>query len=224
MAFLGSDYIVKELSKGDHSTLLSISRSYFSHVRSGKTLLAAILLHFEDITSGRCFFVMRNVLGDGPFLAKYDLKGCNDDKTLELFGKNVSASCSAGKIAAFNIDLVVTADQRTDVLQRLERDSRWLVRNHLMDYSLIAGIKAGPLGFARADEGHLGRLPLTQRCRDGNEVAVCIGIIDFLQRWTWYKKAARCIKCLEQNKATVPPSVYAERFNLHFHERFVSAK
>lgn len=224
MAFLGSDYIVKELSQGDHQTLLAISRSYFHHVRSGKSLIAAILLHFEDSATRRKFFVMRNVLGDGPFLAKYDLKGCNDDKTLELFGEKIGSSCCIGKVAAFNIDLVVSAEQRADVLQRMQRDTAWLMRNHLMDYSLVAGIKTGPLGFTKADKDHFGRLSLTQSCKDGSEVAVCIGIIDFLQRWTWYKKAARCIKCLERNKATEPPSLYADRFNSHFQERFVSAK
>jgi len=53
-------------------------------------------------------------------------------------------------------------------------------------------------------------------------VVVVAGIIDFLQRWTLYKKAARAIKCCEKNKATVPPAAYAHRFCEHFEERFVS--
>lgn len=223
LAFLDSEYIVKELSYGDHNALLAIARSYFHHVRGGDTLLAAILLHFEDAETGRLFFVMRNLLGDGPFLAKYDLKGCNDDKTLELFGDSRS-DCGTSKVAAFNMDLVVTPEQRISLLQRMERDTKWLVSNQLMDYSLIVGIKTGLPGFVKDDECSLGRLALVQQCKDGSEVAVCVGIIDFLQRWTWYKKAAKCVKCLEKNKATVPPKLYAERFNTHFEERFVATK
>jgi len=224
MSFLGSEYIVKELSHGDHHTLLGITESYVKHLLGGDSLLAAILLHFEDKATRRKFFVMQNVLGDGPFLAKYDLKGCNDDKTLELFGDKLGGACSTGKVAAFNIDLVVSAEQREEVLRRMDRDLDWLQSNHLMDYSLIVGVKTGPPGFVRGDEDRLGRLSLVQSCRDGSEVAVCVGIIDFLQQWTWYKKAARCIKCLEWNKATVPPAMYAERFGEHFEERFVSQR
>merc|ERR1719293_656286 len=92
-----------------------------------------------------------------------------------------------------------------------------------MDYSLIVGVKTGPVGFVASDEEVLGRTPMVQTCKDGSQVAVCVGIVDFLQQWTLCKKAARVIKCLETNKATVPPTSYAHRFYCHFEERFVAA-
>jgi hypothetical protein len=243
MAFLGSEFVVKELSSDDHESLLSISKSYFDHVRGGDTTLSAILLHFEDQLTGRRFFVMRNVIGGGPFLALYDLKGCNDDKTIELFGSKLQAcgtlmskagrwcgiagsecwydSFSAGKHAAARADLVVTESQRTDVLHRIHRDTAWLKSHQLMDYSMIVGVKTGPPGFAGGRS--MGRLPLVHTCADGSEVAVCVGIIDFLQQWNWKKIAARAIKCLECNKATIPPKAYARRFCMYFEERFTCA-
>lgn len=223
MAFIGSSYIVKELSDADHQALLGIAKSYYEHVSQGDSLLATILCHFKVKETGRRFFAMRNVLGEGPFLAKYDLKGCNDDKTLELFGERLDDACGTGKVAAFNIDLVVTQEQRTEVLRKMANDTEWLVRNRLMDYSLIVGVKTGPAGFVSSDEEAIGRTPMVQTCRDGSQVAVCVGIVDFLQRWTLCKKAARVIKCLETNKATVPPAQYAHRFCCHFEERFVAA-
>lgn len=246
MAFIGSDFVVKELSDDDHRSLLRISQSYFQHVRDGDTLLSLILLHFEDTATGRFFYAMRNVLGSGPFLAMYDLKGCNDDKTLELFGNKIRAASmlissagrlcgylgtqdwhaykaySAGKWAASRADLLVTDKQREEVISRMRRDTDWLASHQLMDYSLLVGVKTGPPGFSPG--ASLGRVSLVRGCTDGSEVAVCVGIIDFLQRWNLKKMAARAIKCLECNKATIPPAAYAMRFCDYFEERFVSTK
>lgn len=249
MAFLGSDFIVKEMSYGDHLALLAVSKGYVEHVRYGDTLLAAIYLHFEDLSTGRKFYVMRNVLGSGPFLAMYDLKGCNDDKTIELFGKKIEAArmlisnagricgypyagadsmCaySAGKWAASRADLVVTEKQRKNVLHMIQRDTDWLKSMHLMDYSLIVGVKTGPANFAsvKGDPSGFGCKSFARKCSDGSEIAVCVGIIDFLQLWTLKKMCARVIKCLECNKATIPPAAYAARFCDHFENRFVAAK
>lgn len=245
MAFIGADYIVKELSNGDHQALLGIAESYLEHVRNGDTLLSAIFIHFEDCATSRRFYAMGNVVGNGPFLAKYDLKGCNDDKTLELFGEKVSAAkrmvwhashlcrfsssayrCefTSGKRAAAKADLVVTEGQREEVVRRMRRDAKWLASNQLMDYSLIVGIKTLPPAVGCSLNAHTGRLECVRTCADGSEVAVCVGIIDFLQRWTLVKMAARAIKCLECNKATIPPDAYALRFCDHFEERFISAK
>jgi len=204
--------VVKELSSDDHESLLRISKSYFEHVRDGDTTLSAIFLHFEDVLTGRRFFAMRNVLGAGPFLAMYDLKGCNDDKTLELFGSKIKAASTlisnagrwcgyfgsqywhayqqfnAGKWAASRTELVVTHSQRQDIVHRLRRDTQWLVSHQLMDYSLLVAVKTGPPGFTA--EPRLGQLPFVRGCVDGSEVAVCIGTIDFLQRWDYKKMAA----------------------------------
>jgi len=222
--------------------LLAIAESYVEHVTEGETMLSAILLHFEDVFSGRRFFAMRNVVGRGPFLAKYDLKGCNDDKTIELFGTKLSAgrallwsasqwcssldsaelaAYSAGKWAAARADLVVTAPQRSEILRRMRRDTAWLAQHRLMDYSLMVGVKTGKPGFAGG--AVLGRLPLTRQCSDGSEVVLCVGVIDFLQRWNIKKAAARALKFLECNKATIPPDAYGRRFFTHFEERFVLA-
>lgn len=222
LAFIGSEYIVKELRYGDHKALLRIAHKYFNHVRNGDTLLSAIFLHFQDLETGRRFYVMRNVLGSGPFLATYDLKGCVDDKTLELFGEKLGASCSTGKVAALNADIVVTPTQRDDVLRKMKRDTSWLVSHGLMDYSLIVGVKTGPAGFVASEAG-FGRTFLSRNCSDRSEVTVCVGIIDILQRWTFKKKVAEVIKQCHHDRATIPPEAYATRFYTHFEERFVGS-
>lgn len=165
MAFVATSYVVKELSAKDHHTLLSVSGSYFRHVRGEDTLLCPIYLHFRDIRTGRCFYVMRHAVGAGPFKALYDLKGCADDKTIELDGESIEAvhkrfyqvwmwcgqfSWSAerkryfeGKRNARRAQIVMTREERKKFLHCIEQDLKWLSSNSLMDYSLIVGIKSG---------------------------------------------------------------------------------
>lgn len=168
MARIGTSYIVKELSVKDHGTLLSVARSYSQHVRSDDTLLCPIYLHFRDIISGRYFFAMRNVVGRGPFHALYDIKGCSDDKTMELDGNQIEAVhkrfyhvwlwCGqffwtaareryfAGKRHARRVQLVMTPEQREKFLRCIERDTQWLASNYLMDYSLVVAFRQGRHG------------------------------------------------------------------------------
>merc|ERR1719229_415525 len=156
MARIGSSYIVKEMSKGDHNTLLEIASTYGHHVREGETLLSPIYLHFRDIGTDRFFFAMRNGVGEGPFSALYDLKGCADDKLIQRNGESIRAvhkriwklSMWCGKVAwtderrryyegkleARNVSITMTSEQKTKFVTAMKRDTEWLAKNRLMDY------------------------------------------------------------------------------------------
>eukprot|EP00931_Biecheleriopsis_adriatica_P017136 TRINITY_DN12390_c0_g2_i1.p1 TRINITY_DN12390_c0_g2~~TRINITY_DN12390_c0_g2_i1.p1 ORF type:complete len:350 (-),score=56.68 TRINITY_DN12390_c0_g2_i1:312-1361(-) len=240
MAFVDSSFIVKEMSKGDHQSLLRVALSYGQHVRGGDTLICPIYLHFRDVESNRYFFVMRNSVGRGPFKAFYDLKGCADDKLLEKDGEpikavhkriwNVGMWCGqsgwsnarkryfAGKVEARGIQLGMSKDQRESFLSALERDTRWLASHQLMDYSLLVAIKEEPRDNASGGRGpsSLALRPFAHKSPSGEDIAVYVSIIDILQPWTMGKQVARVIKVLEQSKATIPPKMYAQRFLQHF--------
>mmetsp|Transcript_100566 Transcript_100566/g.260339 ORF Transcript_100566/g.260339 Transcript_100566/m.260339 type:complete len:365 (+) Transcript_100566:116-1210(+) len=247
MARVGSTYIVKELSKSDHAVLLELAGSYGQHVRSGETLLCPIYLHFRDVVTGRVFFAMRNSIGVGPFAALYDLKGCADDKLIEKGGEPIKAvhkriwnvgmwagKCSwskdrriyhQGKVEARSVEIPLMPDQREKVLKAIERDTQWLASHRLMDYSLLVAVKSAPSGVSASGgsaPSALGQRPLLYKTNEGQDMATYIAIIDFLQRWTAGKRVARVIKCMECNKATVPPKCYARRFSHHFAGRLVA--
>jgi hypothetical protein len=246
MARIGSTYIVKEMSKGDHATLLDITNSYGHHVREGETLLSPIYLHFRDVLSGRYFFAMRNAVGDGPFTKLYDLKGCADDKLLQRDGKSIRAvhkriwkvsmwcGTSAwsderqtyykGKLEARDVKIEMTLEQKAKFVECLRRDTEWLAQHQLMDYSLLLAMKEGPSACPSGGSGPstLGQRPLLRKGPDGTDIALFVSIIDFLQRWSTGKKVAQMIKVMERNKATVPPSFYAMRFRRHFEEQSVT--
>eukprot|EP00928_Gymnodinium_smaydae_P083100 TRINITY_DN66362_c0_g1_i1.p1 TRINITY_DN66362_c0_g1~~TRINITY_DN66362_c0_g1_i1.p1 ORF type:complete len:389 (-),score=50.00 TRINITY_DN66362_c0_g1_i1:302-1468(-) len=240
MASVGGLYIVKEMSAGDHQTLLRIAGSYACHVREGETLLCPIYLHFQDVKTGRKFFAMRNTIGTGPFRALYDLKGCADDKTLALDGESIPAvhkrvwkvgmwcgtgSWSAarhkyfdGKRAARSVTISLLEDQRAKMIECIRRDTEWLASHNLMDYSLLVAITENT--SAGMASGGSGPSSLDQRAiAAGEDSALKVSIIDFLQRYTTGKKVANCIKFAERNKATVSPKIYATRFLRHFEAR-----
>lgn len=249
MAFVGESYIVKELSKGDHATLLKITNSYGQHVKGGGTLLSPIYLHFRDIASNRFFFAMQNCIGSGPFKVMYDLKACADDKLMEHDGERVEAvhkriwnvpmwcgKCAwnaarkryhIGKLQARSAEIVLTAAQREVFLGALCRDAEWLASHRIMDYSLLIAEKEVLRDIANADQGRHGLSlgPFSRRgpC-DGHDTLVYVAIIDFFQLWTFGKRVAQYMKILELNKATVPPKYYASRFVAHFESRVAAVK
>jgi len=249
MARIGNSYIVKELSKADHASLLQLTASYGQHVRSGETLLCPMYLHFRDTPSGRSFFAMRNSSGSGPFSALYDLKGCADDKLLEEDGEpirvvrkriwNVGMWVShrnwskervlyhEGKRKARTCEIVLPAEQRAWCLKSMARDTEWLAQQRIMDYSLLVAVTAGSsadvssVGSSGSSASPAGQKPIVYKDEEGQDVAVYLSIIDILQRWTMGKCAARVLKCAEWDQPTIPPAMYARRFHQHFTDHLV---
>lgn len=243
MAFLKDAFIVKEISEEDHKALLDVSRSYCEHVNGGPSRLCLVLLHFCDLRTSKKYFAMRNESGDTSTLKDlYDLKGCADDRTIIKNRQPITpvrkriwnvhmwgGQCcwtpersiyKDGKVAASRLKLGLSASQRVEVLAALRRDTDWLAREGLMDYSLIVGVRNAPAGALGPPK--LGRQTIINLEADGTETSFDFGIIDFLQTWTKNKVVAQHIKCLETNKATIPPTPYASRFYVHFSRVFTA--
>lgn len=243
--FLSEDktIIVKEISNDDHAMLLAHGKSYLQRVLRGTSLLVPIYLHFiADSASGdskkRRYIAMRNLMPKpGSYLAMYDLKGCDDDKTLELNGKRIPAvhkrfytphlwcSCNwsadrwryyEGKVRARSLKVELPARHRDQIVAAIAEDAAWLAECGLMDYSLLVGIRRLDAYVAPAENS----AEFVFRDEAMGEIrSLTVGIIDFLQPWNCGKTTARYVKVLETNKSTIPPRDYGERFSRHFEER-----
>merc|ERR1711879_992478 len=124
---------------------------------------------------------------------------------------------------ARGVKFTVTKEQREQVLKKIHRDTTWLKSKNLMDYSLLVSVKEGQPGSFKQQP----RLPCQQALVDAsddgkNEIATCVGIIDYLQKWNTGKVIANMIKVLERNKATIKPEPYGDRFYEHFKRSFVA--
>ena len=87
-----------------------------------------------------------------------------------------------------------------------------------VDETPLGGITCGSAVRCVLDSG------LGEGQEGGKVVAeLYVGIIDFLQEWTWKKEAAYWIKSLECDKATVRPADYGKRFRDRFQSRLVGS-
>jgi len=86
---------VKELSQGDHESLLEMTDSLCKRILEKRSFLVRFYLHFCDITSGRYYAAMNNVFHAEGIKEKivwkylFDLKGSRDDKLITEDGKRI---------------------------------------------------------------------------------------------------------------------------------------
>lgn len=168
-------FIVKSVSTCDHESLLQVTEAYVQRLLTGESLLCPIYIHFRNPESGVIYVAMRNLAPEqGYWAAKYDLKGCDDDKTLELRGRLIPpvrkrfyradmwCSCNwskerweywEGKVRARALKIGLPPRQRDEIVDRIRGDAKWLIEQGLMDYSLFLAIRSIPAGVLPATNG-----------------------------------------------------------------------
>ncbi|CAE7213465.1 unnamed protein product [Symbiodinium natans] len=190
-------YVVKSLSKDDHKALLRLAGPLVDRMLQNRTLMCPIYLHFMDVATGRFFMAMRNLTEAGPWAAKYDLKGCDDDKTIELNGKTIQpvrkrfyrphmwCQCMwsperwlyyQGKVQARALRLGVAGSHHEEVIQMIKSDAEWLISHDIMDYSLLVAVRRLPPEVAKS-------------CGAGLDSVACPGDAAIgLRRWAMLDK------------------------------------
>jgi len=181
---------------------------------------------------------MNNVLYTNfPVHLRYDLKGSWVDR---VTGKQYDEN--PRKTVGKDLDLAdqfvnLSPENRAKVLDILRRDSEFLARMNIMDYSLLLGIHVkdvqdllpmenNPGSFSRWDFHEISESHLLG-CFEGVETRCVMGIIDILQQYTLRKKVERYIKTriLRMDKdgvSVTKPVHYASRFLLKMETVFIS--
>eukprot|EP00924_Labyrinthula_sp_SR-Ha-C_P014407 maker-scaffold_20-snap-gene-5.0-mRNA-1 protein AED:0.07 eAED:0.07 QI:0/0/0.5/1/1/1/2/34/328 len=233
-------YFIKQINSNDQKILVDKSFSFelCEHVIDTQkpSILAPILAHFSK--GGLNYIAMINALHfQGTYKKQYDLKGCADDKLLLDDGKKVEPvhkriwrldirlgittekrrKYKKGKLEALHHPLLPLTKVNKDILlEAIKHDTAFLQKWKLMDYSLIVGVV--DKSTIENEDNLKSKFTTSAELYAGKDLHTVsfVGIIDFLQRWDVKKKIAKKIKMFERNKATVPPTKYAERFVKHF--------
>ena len=150
-----------------HTMLNKIFVSYMQSVLSNDSLLCRIFCVFTRRIDGKYYIAMGNCI---PACEKswdliYDLKGTADDKTLvrngkivdevhkrfwrldwmflEAFGKvsKKRVRYVEGKRGAYTSSIILTSEQKREVMLMVKRDLQFFIKQDLMDYSMIVAIK-----------------------------------------------------------------------------------
>lgn len=217
------EFIIKAMNIADHESMLDLTNDYVTRCLEG-SLLCPIYLHFRfAVRTGRrfskrgpskadleaeehsehlewiAFIAMRNLTPNvGTWRARYDLKGCDDDKTLENEGQRIKAIHRRfwhfwyarplwseerwvywhSKQDAKQFRLPMPPRCQRELVATLERDTQWLISQGLMDYSLLVGIQRFREEPAFANED----LPMVrQRTLSSESSSVPLG----RPNWTW---------------------------------------
>ena len=131
----------------------------------------------------------------------------------------------SGGLSRRHTTFKIEESSRTAVVARVTRDVKFLQDCALMDYSLIVSFHVLPRSakgladavYAGTSDG--GAQPFIYTT-DKQIFVTYVGIIDYLQDWTCGKIVAQHTKCLESNKATIPPGPYGDRFLQFVKDKF----
>jgi len=155
-----------------------------------------------------------------------------DDTDLEqdtacFFSRRGHEPNIAGKDEDLNETLQLDPETALRLICTLEKDTAFLARHGLMDYSLLIGVgvreyDVQKLGHNRSLNDTNQLLPQSQACRYDATVAIgpssyTIAIIDLLQEYNYSKRMERCFKvcCRCQHRlgiSVIDPIRYQDRF------------
>ncbi|CAN8067162.1 unnamed protein product [Agarophyton chilense] len=230
-------YFMKTIQQVEERMLVSMLPSYYRHVASNpRTFLTKYMAHFSVQTRRDRHIrmvVMASIFNDKVFIdQKYDLKGSTFHRFAseeQLKSENVTLKDQDLKKPIF-----FRPEQLDQIMKQLDRDSAYLESHHVMDYSLLVGLShmlSEEKPYFRAEFGELEEsaphyvgYQLDDQGRKSG-IRVCMGIIDFLQRFRLRKRleySARILQSCSCTAASVaPPHLYKDRFMSFLREKFL---
>ena len=149
-------------------------------------------------------------------MLQYDLKGSWVNRTTITKGPPAqSGAVGTLKDGDLHEHLYLPKDVRTEFIGQLEKDTAFLAKWNIMDYSLLLGVKRQlmPLqgGEQRQARDH------TYVPNQGRAAASYhIGVIDILQQWNWKKQMERTAKALLGKDIEGLSAIDAESFQTRF--------
>ncbi|CAK9440348.1 uncharacterized protein LODBEIA_P44480 [Lodderomyces beijingensis] len=180
---LDNRYIVKELSKSELESFVSIAPFYFKYMGQSMfyTLTTAIAKIFgfyqvevKNSTTGKLFkmdfLIMENLFYNHKTTRIFDLKGSMRNRHVQQTGKENEVLLDENMIEYIYESPVFVKEHSKKLLRGcLFNDTSFLSAMDVMDYSLVIGI-------------------------DDTSKKLYIGIIDWLRAFTWDKKVENWVK------------------------------
>ncbi|EGW33263.1 uncharacterized protein SPAPADRAFT_50162 [Spathaspora passalidarum NRRL Y-27907] len=206
---LDNRYIVKELSKSELDSFVSIAPFYFKYISQSmfNTLTTAIAKIFgfyqveiKNNNTGKTFkmdfLIMENLFYNHKTTRIFDLKGSMRNRHVQQTGKENEVLLDENMIEFIYESPVFVKEQSKKLLRGcLFNDTSFLSAMDVMDYSLVIGI-------------------------DDQSKKLYIGIIDWLRTFTWDKKVENWVKGSNliggnkkgKNPTIITPKQYRTRF------------
>lgn len=202
---VNDQFILKEMSKLELQSFLSIADEYFKYVeesyeKSKPSLLSTILGIYRIVytnsatqsSSEYYFMVMRNLFYKRKIAQRFDLKGSMRNRLVHTDDpdntQHVLMDQNLLRITCEH-PLLIHAKSKQILNEAIDNDSRFLTSISVMDYSLLVGV-------------------------DKEHQELVLGIIDYVRPFTWDKKIERVVKSVVSTElpTIIEPELYRERF------------
>ncbi|KAG5675557.1 hypothetical protein PVAND_005452 [Polypedilum vanderplanki] len=195
-------FILKEMSKQDVGEFEKFAPNYFEYVndcvlKNHPTLLAKIfgiykvIIKKKESVTEKAVLVIENLFCNRRVTNKYDLKGSERNRLVDTAGQTGDTVLLDENLikTSWSRPLYILTHSRIVLRNAILRDSSFLEKNHVMDYSLLVGLD---------DDNFL-----------------IVGIIDYIRKYTIDKRVESFLKqVVDQSKlpTIVSPNVYKNRF------------
>eukprot|EP00931_Biecheleriopsis_adriatica_P056529 TRINITY_DN33497_c0_g1_i1.p1 TRINITY_DN33497_c0_g1~~TRINITY_DN33497_c0_g1_i1.p1 ORF type:complete len:819 (-),score=162.72 TRINITY_DN33497_c0_g1_i1:30-2486(-) len=232
------NYMMKTVTTKEFEVLRNMLKQYYDHITQNKdTFVVRFLgLHCLRVQRGQrsriwpnerkelYFVVMANMFNTPCEIhRRYDLKGSwvgrvtpKDKRSDHVALKDVDFLQASEKIE-------VGSERRKQIIEQIQRDSEFLAKNNIIDYSLLLGIHVKDLSLNPSSMTLPGS-PTAVAAPTGKTAGVAsadgksvyfMGIIDILTPYDRMKKMEHSLKAIRYDGRGVscsPPPFYAERF------------
>lgn len=206
---LDNRFILKELSKSELDSFVSIAPFYFKYISQSTfntltTALAKIYgfyqVEFKNSINGKTFkmdfLIMENLFYNRTTTRIFDLKGSMRNRHVKQTGKENEVLLDENMIEYIYESPVFVKEQLKKLLRgSLFNDTSFLSAMDVMDYSLVIGI-------------------------DDSSRKLYVGIIDWLRTFTWDKKVENWVKgkSLVSKRGKDPTIVTPKQYRIRFRE------
>lgn len=202
---INDQFILKEMSKLELQSFLSIADEYFNYIEKSyhddnPSLLSTIfgiyrIVYTNNSTQSSTeyyFMVMKNLFYKRNISQRFDLKGSVRNRLVETDDPdNTEHVLMDENLLRITCEhpLFIHARSKQMLNQCIDSDSRFLMSISVMDYSLLVGV-------------------------DKKNQELVLGIIDYVRPFTWDKKIERVVKSVVSTElpTIVEPELYRERF------------
>ncbi|OMJ77008.1 hypothetical protein SteCoe_23487 [Stentor coeruleus] len=197
--------LIKTVTREEKYFLLGILQAYSKRIINHPESKIVRILGLYKMRSNHkvCFVLMENILRKKNQALIFDLKGSIDNRFVKSNREILGSVFKDKNFFDMGKRIEIGSEKRNEIINALIDDSIFFKKLNIIDYSLLVGFYS--------EKNSYGSRYYTDGLQ-GN--SYCIGVIDFLQDYTFRKKLELIFKRVKGkvNTSVCSPSIYSERF------------
>ena len=213
MVTFNERFVLKIVNRKERYLLLDILPAYTKRVcECPKSKIARILGMFKVTSSKHSFIIMENIIKAKEKALVFDLKGSMDDRYVQVEGTFSGAILKDGNFLEMHEKVCFDKQEKEEFLNILADDLKFFTKHNIIDYSLLIAIYSENIN----NESRYNMY-------GSNQKLYSLGIIDFLQEYSFEKKLELLVKRIKGkvNTSVCSSVKYSRRFLTFIGQEFL---